>query len=99
MLANLEQIGTKANTTLENLITKLKSAETALNEVYKNLPLPADFEQTLKDKAKENEAKLNALKDNFFEEFEQNHKSDLDALANKISEQKQKLLDNAKSNK
>ena len=99
MLANLEQIGTQANTTLENLITKLKSAETALNEVYKNLPLPADFEQILKDKAKENEAKLNALKDNFFEEFEQNHKSDLDALASKISEQKQKLLDNAKSNK
>ncbi len=97
MVDNLEQLGSNLNASLDQLIAKLRDAETALYETYNKLPLPSDFNQTLKDKASELETKLNETKDKFFEEYEKNHKDDLDILIAQLAAEKQKILDSAKT--
>lgn len=98
MVDNLEQLGSNLNASLDQLIAKLRDAETALYDTYNKLPLPSDFNQTLKDKASELETKLNETKDKFFEEYEKNHKDDLDILIAQLAAEKQKILDSAKTN-
>ena len=98
MVESLERLGSSINSSLETLIQALKTAETALNEAYNKLPLPSDFEETLKSKAKETEENINKLKDSYFEEFEKAHKSDFKALEKQISDQKKAMLENVKSN-
>ena len=98
MVANLERLGTELNTSLEQLVVKLREAETALYDTYNKLPLPSDFSQTLKDKASELETKLNETKDKFFEEYEKDHKDDLDILIAQLAAEKQKILNGAKVN-
>ena len=97
MVNTLEQLGTTANEKLEQLISALKTAEQTLTDVYSRLPLPSDFEETVKSKAKETETQLNALKDSFFEEYEEAHKADFDAIEAQLKAQKEKMLENAKS--
>ncbi|MBR4237171.1 hypothetical protein IKQ02_01895 [bacterium] len=98
MVDNLEQLGSNLNASLDQLVAKLRDAETALYETYNKLPLPSDFNQTLKDKASELETKLNETKDKFFEEYEKDHKDDLDILIAQLAAEKQKILDSAKTN-
>lgn len=98
MVDNLEQLGSNLNASLDQLVAKLRDAETTLYETYNKLPLPSDFNQTLKDKASELETKLNETKDKFFEEYEKNHKDDLDILIAQLAAEKQKILDSAKTN-
>lgn len=98
MVDNLEQLGSNLNASLDQLVAKLRDAETALYDTYNKLPLPSDFNQTLKDKASELETKLNETKDKFFEEYEKNHKDDLDILIAQLAAEKQKILDSAKTN-
>ena len=97
MVNTLEQLGTTVNERLEQLISALKTAEQTLTDVYSRLPLPSDFEETVKSKAKETETQLNALKDSFFEEYEEAHKADFDAIEAQLKAQKEKMLENAKS--
>ena len=98
MVDNLEQLGSNLNASLDQLVAKLRDAETALYDTYNKLPLPSDFNQTLKDKASELETKLNETKDKFFEEYEKDHKDDLDILIAQLAAEKQKILDSAKTN-
>ena len=90
MLAAYEKIGTDLNASLEELIAKLKQAETELTELEDTL-FDENIEAKLQEKAAEIEANLNAAKDGFFAEFESAHAEDIAAIEQTLLAKKQQL--------
>lgn len=85
-----EQLGEKLNASLEKLIATLRQSEEQLRKLEDTL-FDENIEQTLKDKASEIEAKLNAAKDGFFAEFETAHKADIESIEASLLAKKQQL--------
>ena len=90
MLAAYEKIGTDLNAALEDLIAKLRQAESKLTELEDTL-FDENIEAKLQEKASEIEASLNAAKDGFFAEFESAHAEDIAAIEQTLLAKKQQL--------
>ena len=90
MLTAYEKIGTDLNASLEELIAKLRQAETKLIELEDTL-FDENIEAKLQEKASEIEASLNAAKDGFFAEFESAHAEDIAAIEQTLLAKKQQL--------
>ena len=90
MLAAYEKIGTDLNAALEDLIAKLRQAESKLTELEDTL-FDENIEAKLQEKATEIEASLNAAKDGFFAEFESAHAEDIAAIEETLLAKKQQL--------
>ena len=90
MLAAYEKIGTDLNASFEALIAKLREAETKLIELEDTL-FDENIETKLQEKATEIEAKLNAAKDGFFEEFESAHAEDIKTIEQSLLAKKEQL--------
>ena len=90
MLAAYEKIGTDLNSALEELIAKLRQAETKLIELEDTL-FDENIEAKLQEKAPEIEASLNAAKDSFFAEFESAHAEDIATIERSLLAKKQQL--------
>ncbi|MBO5052041.1 MAG: hypothetical protein J6D31_07575 [Clostridia bacterium] len=90
MLAAYEKIGTDLNAALEDLIAKLRQAESKLTELEDTL-FDENIEAKLQEKASEIEASLNAAKDGFFAEFESAHAEDIAAIEETLLAKKQQL--------
>ena len=89
-LAAYEALGTQINTTLETLITNLKSAKTALTELESTL-FDANIKQKLQEQATQIENNLNTAKNNFFAAFESAHAEDITAIEQSLLAKKQQL--------
>ena len=89
-LSAYEQLGVEANAALEALIGTLKQAEVALKELEATL-FDDNIKDTLKAKASEIEASVNAAKDGFFAEFEAAHGEDLTKIENELLAKKAEL--------
>ena len=90
ILAAYEKIGTNLNASLEELIVKLRQAETQLIEIEDTL-FDENIEAKLQEKAGEIEASLNAAKDEFFAEFENAHAEDITAIEQTLLAKKEQL--------
>ena len=90
MLAAYEKIGTDLNAALEDLIAKLRQAESKLTELEDTL-FDENIEAKLQENAAEIEASLNAAKDGFFAEFESAHAEDIAAIEETLLAKKQQL--------
>ena len=89
-LAVYEELGRQANEAMDTIITALKQAEVQLKELEKTL-FDENIEAKLLEKASEIEASVNAAKDSFFAEFEEEHASDLTAIENELLAKKEEL--------
>ena len=91
-LLAFETVGEQMNASLESLIAALRTAEDKLKELETTL-FDKNVEEELKAHAKETEAKLNQLKDSFFESFEAAHAEDLAKIEQALLQKKQQLKD------
>ncbi len=89
-----EALGTAVNASLEQLIAKMREAETYLRELEDKFS--DDIKAELKAKAVELEDAVNLAKDEFFAEFEAEHADDIAAMEQSLIEQKNKLMEDAK---
>lgn len=89
-LAAYEELGRKANASLESLIGILRQSEERLKEL-ENTMFDENIEEKLAQKALEIEAGVNAVKDGFFAEFESAHADDIASIENALIEKKAQL--------
>ena len=90
MLAAYEKLGADLNASIEQLIAKLREAESKLIELEDTL-FDENIEAKLQEKAAEIEANLNAAKDGFFAEFESAHADDIETVEQMLLAKKQQL--------
>ncbi len=91
-LAAYEALGAQADAALQELINAMKQAEAQLIELESQL-FDQNIEAALQEKAYEIENNLNAVKDNYFAEFEAAHAEDIAAMEARLIAEKQALKD------
>ena len=96
-LAAFEAIGNQVNASLENLVSALRQAESRLRELENTL-FDDNIEATLKNNAKEIEAKVNQAKAHFFEEFETAHADDIAKIEQTLLAKKEQLKKQIEAN-
>lgn len=89
-LAAWEAVGEAINNTLQQIVDKLKEAETTLASLEDRFS--DDIKNELKAKATDLEARVNAAKDGFFEKFEDAHSDDIAAVEASLKARKQELI-------
>jgi len=94
-LAAYEKLGEEANAALEKLIAAMRDGEKALIKLEENFS--DDIKAELTAKATDIEAKLNAAKDQFFADFEAEHKDDIDAMEADLLARKEALKASVKA--
>ena len=85
-----EKLGEEVNKALESLISKLRSAETAIKEMEGKL-FDDNIEAALKEKAVQIEESLNAAKDGFFAQFEAEHAEDIKTTEEQLVAKKEEM--------
>ena len=93
-LAAYEKLGEEANAALESLIAAMREGEKALISLEEKFS--DDIKAELTAKAADIEANLNAAKDQFFADFEEEHKDDIKAMEAELKEQKESLKNSIK---
>ncbi len=94
-LSAYEKLGEIANSTLESLISTMRSCEQALISLEENFS--DDIKAELTAHAKDLENAVNEAKDGFFAEFEAAHKDDIEAIEADLIARKQELIASAKN--
>ena len=89
LLSAYEKLGSEMNENLLQLISILRGCESALRELENKFS--KNIKDELKAKAKDIENAVNAAKDGFFEEFENEHLEDLENANAALLAQKNKL--------
>jgi chromosome segregation ATPase len=89
-VAAYEKVGEEINRAIEKLIEKLREAENAMKELEDKI-FDENIEAALKEKASQIESSLNAVKDNFFAEFEAAHADDIAAMQEALQAKKQEM--------
>lgn len=92
LVKKVEDAGKEANDRLISLIERLQQGEKALKD--EQAKFSEDITNELNAKAGEIEAKANAAKDNFFNEFEAAHKADFEEMNKTLAATKAKLIEN-----
>ena len=95
-IAALEQLGEQINTSLDTLIAAMKRAEDALIKLEDTL-FDENIEEKLKASVTEIDAAVNAAKDSFFAEFEEEHGDDITAIENALKAKKEQLRSEIKA--
>lgn len=94
MLKAVEDAGAAANRLMESAITVLRQQETVLREL--EAKFPEEIAGRLTAEAKNTENKINAIKDNYFAEFENAHKADIERMEKDLEAKKQELINDAR---
>lgn len=94
-LSAYEKLGEIANSTLESLISTMRSCEQALISLEENFS--DDIKAELTAHAKDLENAVNEAKDGFFAEFEAAHKDDIEAIEADLIARKQELIASAEN--
>lgn len=95
-LEALLEIGKTVNDIIDALLAKLRELEEVLVEFENSFS--DDIKAELEAKAGEIELQVNEAKDSFFEAFENEHKSDIEAMEKSLIQRKQALIEaNAKA--
>jgi len=94
-LAAYEKLGEEANKALEKLIAAMREGEKALIKLEENFS--DDIKAELTAKAADIEAKLNTAKDQFFADFEAEHKDDITAMEADLLARKEALKASVKT--
>jgi len=94
-LAAYEKLGEEANAALEKLIAAMREGEKALIKLEENFS--DDIKAELTAKAADIEAKLNTAKDQFFADFEAEHKDDITAMEADLLARKEALKASVKT--
>lgn len=95
-LEALLEIGKTVNDIIDALLAKLRELEEVLVEFENSFS--DDIKSVLNEKAGEIELAVNEAKDSFFEAFENEHKSDIEAMEKSLIQRKQALIEaNAKA--
>ena len=94
-LAAYEKLGEEANAALESLIAAMREGEKALISLEEKFS--DDIKAELTAKAADIEANLNAAKDQFFADFEEEHKDDIKAMEAELKAQKEALKNSIKT--
>ena len=95
-LEALLEIGKTVNDIIDALLAKLRELEAVLVEFENSFS--DDIKSVLNEKAGEIELAVNEAKDSFFEAFENEHKSDIEAMEKSLIQRKQALIEaNAKA--
>ncbi len=90
LLKALDDAAAYATSQFDSLINIMKQAEETFTSI--EAMFTSNIKETLQQKAVEIEAKLNETKNNFFADFEEAHKDDINAYLESLRQQKEALM-------